>query len=269
MDGPSAKSSKRAWDDAPGVIGVTASELPPLPDDILSRPESGRTDPRRWFKEPARPLHIEIGTGKGTFLVEQAPRSPEINHLGIEWEREYYLYTADRLRRRGLTNVRMLHANAVDFLRWRVPDGVVETIHLYYSDPWPKAKHHKNRVVQHGFLADAWRVLVPDGTLRIVTDHDELWSWCLGHLTHWTADALPTDGLAPRATTPPVGSTMIEGRSTERASAFRVEAFVPPDWVRDGGIVGTNYERKFTDGSHRPHAVVLRKRFGDGSDPAL
>src|SRR5690606_29720675 len=96
----------RELDDAPGVIGIAPSELPPLPDAIITDPTAGRMDFRAWFRDPALPLEVEIGSGKGTFLLEQAARSPGVNHLGIEWEGELYRYAADRLRRRGLANVR-------------------------------------------------------------------------------------------------------------------------------------------------------------------
>lgn len=265
---------KRIWDDAPGLIGVTPAELPPLPDDVLTNPRAGRIDPRTWFTRPDAPFHLEIGTGKGTFLVEQAPRATETNFLGIEWEREFYLYSADRLRRRSLRNARMLHANAVDFLHWRVPDDSIDVIHLYYSDPWPKAKHHKNRVVQHRFLADVWRTLKPGGELRVVTDHDELWAWCVAHFRPWTCQPLPIDARTPPIPDLPLPSDPAASRilqafgssapSEPRPAPFAVCAFEPPEWVqRDNdaapAVVGTNYERKFTSADHPPHSVVLRK----------
>lgn len=225
----------RELDDAPGVIGIAPHELPALPDAIMADRAAGRFDFRRWFPDPAAPLEVEIGSGKGTFLVEQAPRSPGVNFLGIEWEHEFYRYAADRLRRAGTTNVRMLCANGVDFLRWRCPDTLVSVIHLYFSDPWPKNKHHKNRVVQHGFLEEAARVLLPGGELRVVTDHDELWAWDTEHFREWTDPA------------------------AGRGAPFSMEAFTPPAWVGEGQLVGTNYERKMC--ADKPaHACVLRKR---------
>src|SRR5438132_408741 len=131
----------RQLDDAPGVVGVSSAELPPLPDDILARPEAGRVDPRRWFPHPERPFEIEIGSGKGGFLLQEGAANAGLNYLGIEQAGEFYYYCADRIRRRGLSNVRMLHADGAEFLHWRCPDAVVRVIHLYFSDPWPKRKH--------------------------------------------------------------------------------------------------------------------------------
>jgi tRNA (guanine-N7-)-methyltransferase len=221
------------FDDAPGVVGIARHELPNLPDDIAARPDGGRVDPRRWFADPSRPLEIEIGSGKGTFLLGQARAHPELNLLGSEWEGEFYGYTADRVRRAGLKNVRVLHADATEFLRWRVPDGILSVIHLYFSDPWPKKRHFKRRVIQDRFLLDAHRVLVPGGELRVVTDHDDLWEWDLEHFTRVT-------GAGPSGA----------------RELFEMRPFVPPAWVGEGRLVGTNYERKFA--AERPaHSCVL------------
>jgi tRNA (guanine-N7-)-methyltransferase len=252
----------RDLDDAPGTIGVSDAQLPPLPDDVATNPGAGKIDPRQWFVQPAHPFEIEIGCGKGTFILETAKAHPATNFLGIEWAREFYLYAADRVRRAQLTNVRMLRTDGAEFLRWRSPSSIASVIHLYYSDPWPKRKHHKNRVVQHRFLSEAWRVLMPGGELRIVTDHDELWAWDEAHFAIWT-DAEPwrawREDPAPfLATTeymqaPPPGLPSCEG------APFARDAFVPPPWVGEGQVVGTNFERKFTGEHKRPHSVVLRK----------
>ncbi len=223
----------RDLDDAPGVVGISRAELPPLPDEAMTNPEAGRLDPRAWFANPAAPFEIEIGSGKGTFLLGESATNPTTNYLGIEWSREFYLYAADRVRRRALRNVRMLHTDATEFLRWRVPDGIVRTIHLYYSDPWPKARHHKNRVVQDRFLADAHRVLVPGGELRLVTDHPDLWAWYESFIARWTSPAAPAQ--------------------------FERLAFTPPAWVDEDEVVGTNYERKTRAEGRPPQACVLRK----------
>ena len=230
----------RTLDDAPGAVGISPAELPPLPDDLMARPEGGRVDPRAWFPDPSRPFEIEIGVGKGSFLLQHAATNPAVNILGIERAHEFYLYAADRVRRRILPNARMLHTDGSEFLHWRVPCRVVSVIHLYYSDPWPKTRHHKNRVIQHRFLAAAWRCLVPGGELRVVTDHAELWAWCEEHFALWTGPA-PAPGRPADAPTP----------------AFAREAFIAPEWVEEGGAVGTNYERKMSQG-RQPFAATLR-----------
>lgn len=216
----------------PGQVGLTESDLPPLPDDLLTNPSSAHLDPRAWFANPEQPFEIEIGSGKGTFLVQQACLQPETNFLGIEWAGEFYAYAADRIRRHAYQNVRMLHADATAFLHWRLPDRIARVVHLYYSDPWPKSRHHKRRVVQDRFLTDVHRVLIPGGELRIVTDHDDYWTWMEEHFARWCAPDAPL--------------------------RFERLPYTPPQSADDGEMVGTNFERKYAKEGRAAHAVVLR-----------
>ena len=245
-----ADPSPGKYDTAPGIIAIPREQIPPLPDDIVARPDAGRLDPRAWFLNPGLPLELEIGCGKGTFILNESKARPTANFLGIEWEGEFFAYTADRLRRAGGTNARMLHADATEFLRWRTPSDLLTVIHLYFSDPWPKAKHHKNRVVQHRFLAEAWRVLVPGGELRVVTDHDELWAWDLAHFAAWT-DASGFAALRATNTVPAAALPAV-------ARPFDMLPFAALDRMREGEVVGTNYERKMCVGK-TPHSCTLRK----------
>lgn len=226
---------------------IAPEELPPLPDAAMTDPEAGRVDPRNWYPHRAdnsgRRFEIEIGSGKGTFLLQQAGLSPEVDYLGIEWAAEFCKYAADRVRRAGLANVRLLRTDATEFIRWRVPDAVADVIHLYFSDPWPKSKHHKKRVVQDRFLAEAWRVLKPGGEIRVVTDHDELWAWDREHFDRWCYN-----GPCPHHTGP--------------VPAFAEEAFAAPPSAKPGELVGTNFERKFRVEGRGFHATVLRKLGG-------
>ncbi len=243
----------RALDPAIGRVGVGPDELTPLPDTILDDPDAGRVDPRAWFARPDAPFEIEIGSGKGAFLVQQGALEPGVNYLGIEWAGEFYAYAADRVRRRrdadgSLANIRVLHADAGEFLRWRCPPGIVRVIHLYFSDPWPKSKHHKKRVIQDRFLADAWRALTPGGELRVVTDHDGLWAWDTAHFERWTTGAPPDERV--RA-------------ATGGAPAFGLIPFDRPESAGEGELVGTNFERKFRVEGRSFHAGVLRKLGGD------
>jgi tRNA (guanine-N7-)-methyltransferase len=232
------------------VIAIPRDSIPPLPDDLGTRPDAGRLDPCAWFQNPALPLEIEIGCGKGTFILNESKARPGSNFLGIEWEGEFFAYTCDRLRRAGVTNARGLHADATEFLRWRTPSSLVSVIHLYFSDPWPKVKHHKNRVIQHRFLAEAWRVLAPGGELRVVTDHDELWAWDLAHFAPWTDAggfaALRSTNTVPASALPPVDRP------------FDMLPFATLDRMSEGEVVGTNYERKMCVGK-TPHSCTLRK----------
>lgn len=244
-------SRGRPLDPALGVVGLDA--LPPLPDEVLTDRRAGYLDPKQWFEHPDRPLEIEIGSGKGTFLVQQGERSPGTNYLGIEWAGEFWAYAADRVRRRGLTNIRLLHADATELLAWRCPDSIARVVHLYFSDPWPKKKHHKKRVVRDGVLAHIWRVLEPRGELRIVTDHDDYWSWMRAHFDRWTAQT-PPDALETAIGRPHAGPAFVE------------EPFQTPESASRGELIGTNFERKFRVEGRSFHATVLRKA-PDTPDP--
>ena len=193
-------------------------------------------DPRSWFAEPARPFELEIGTGKGTFILEEAASRPVTNFLGIEWAREFGAYAADRIKRRGLTNARMLLVDATEFLRWRTPSGIVDTLHLYFSDPWPKPRHHKRRVVQDSFLEQVHRVLRDGGEVRVVTDHPGYWAWMEEHFARWCAA-----DHAPRY-------ERVEFTDTHR-----------PAGADEGELTGTNFERKYREEGRAFNAAVLRK----------
>ena len=91
----------------------------------------GQIDFAKLIGRP-RAVHIEIGAGKGTFLLNQAKALPDDNFLGIEWARKYYRYAVDRIGRWDLKNVRIIRADAVVFLADFVPDNSVDFFHIYF-----------------------------------------------------------------------------------------------------------------------------------------
>jgi tRNA (guanine-N7-)-methyltransferase len=118
-----------------------------------------------------KPVHVEIGSGKAAFLLNQAKAQTDVNFLGIEWARKYYRYAVDRIGRWGLKNVRIIRTDAVQFLINFIPDNSVDCFHIYFPDPWPKKRHHKRRFIAPANLEHLLRCLVPAGTIRIATDH--------------------------------------------------------------------------------------------------
>ncbi len=117
-----------------------------------------------------QPVEIEVGCGKGLFLLTAALARPDINFVGVEIVRKYQLFTATRMAKRGLTNVRMACADARDLLRERIPPESVQAVHVYFPDPWWKKRHHKRRVFTADFVASIVRVLRPGGRLHVATD---------------------------------------------------------------------------------------------------
>jgi tRNA (guanine-N7-)-methyltransferase len=116
------------------------------------------------------PVEIEVGFGKGLFLLTAGQACPAVNFLGIETERKYQLYAANRIAKRGLRNVRLLKADAREFFRAHLPDAAAQAIHVYFPDPWWKKRHHKRRLFTPEFAAQGERVLRPGGKLHLVTD---------------------------------------------------------------------------------------------------
>lgn len=118
-------------------------------------------------------VEVEVGSGKGAFLLRQASTRPEINLLGIEWLAGYAALAADRAYRAGLKNVRLLCADAEQVFARCLADGSVQRVHIYFPDPWPKRKHLRRRLIKPEFAEHLLRVLRLGGTAHIVTDHSE------------------------------------------------------------------------------------------------
>jgi tRNA (guanine-N7-)-methyltransferase len=118
-----------------------------------------------------RPIELEIGSGKGTFLLAESLARPEVNFLGIEYARRYWIFAADRLRRAGRANVRLVLAEASAFVRDFLETESLQAVHIYFPDPWPKTRHRRRRLIQPAFLELLLPKLKPGGRLAIATDH--------------------------------------------------------------------------------------------------
>ena len=203
-----------------GEVGIDMRSLPPF--------DEGRIDPRTWFHESSAPFEIEIGSGKGTFLLQESQKRVEPNYLGFEWAAEFYRYAADRIRRNHIPNVKMMHGDATEFLRFWCEDNVADVLHLYFSDPWPKTRHHKRRVIQGASLETFHRILKRGGLVHVVTDHDALWEWCEDHFDRYT-------------------------------HLFARTEFSTSPSAHKGELVGTNFERKYRREGRPFHATTLQR----------
>ncbi len=148
-----------------------------MQDIMVEPPDDGViVDPMAWFENPG-PFELEIGCGKGGFLLERARNNPEIRMLGIEWANKYYKYIADRLARWGVTNARVMRTDARHFVLNHLPPHCLSALHIYHPDPWPKKRHHKRRLFQADFVAGAVRATQPGGTWYVQSDHAEYFEW--------------------------------------------------------------------------------------------
>jgi len=143
-------------------------------DDItLDPPEEGATvDPQSWFETPGD-FELEIGCGKGGFLLSRARHKPTVRLLGIEWANKYYKYAADRMARWSMTNVRLMRTDARQFVIRHLPPSCMTVLHLYHPDPWPKKRHTKRRIIRPDFIAAVAASLAPDGRWMFQSDHLE------------------------------------------------------------------------------------------------
>ena len=122
------------------------------------------------------PVEVEIGVGKGRFLLAAAAARPEVDLLGVEWANEYLRIAEERAAKRGLSNVRFVRADAREVVCRAIPDRSVSVYYVFYPDPWPKKRHHKRRFFQAASVDHLARTLVPGGSLHVATDHDEYWT---------------------------------------------------------------------------------------------
>jgi tRNA (guanine-N7-)-methyltransferase len=139
----------------------------------LPPPEPGqRLDFAAVFGD-ARPVEMEIGSGKGGFLLNRARALPQRNFVGIEYANKYFRYAADRMVRWQVTNVRLMRTDARHLVIHHLPPASLAILHVYHPDPWPKKRHHKRRLFQPAFVAAAVEALAPGGRLAVQTDHAE------------------------------------------------------------------------------------------------
>jgi tRNA (guanine-N7-)-methyltransferase len=120
-----------------------------------------------------RPVILEIGSGKGRFLINTAMERPDVNLIGIEKSLHYHRVIHERIARRHLTNVRLINHDAFLVLRDMIPDASLAEIHVYFPDPWPRKKERKRRIIRPEALQEFRRVLADGGWGIYVTDHQE------------------------------------------------------------------------------------------------
>ncbi|HTN74842.1 MAG TPA: tRNA (guanosine(46)-N7)-methyltransferase TrmB [Pirellulaceae bacterium] len=168
-----------------------------LPEGEATEPRPP-LDPQSFFDQPA-PVEIEMGSGKGLFLLNAALAHPERNYLGVEMANKYAEFCALRLARQNVPNGRMISGDGVRMFRELLPADCAAAVHVYFPDPWWKMRHRKRRVMNAGFVRDIQRVLQPGGSLHFWTDVEEYY---LGTLELLAAETTLTGPLPVLEQTP-------------------------------------------------------------------
>ena len=141
---------------------------------VINPRETGfiRLDLQSVFGNP-NPVVLEIGSGKGRFLIANAAERPEQNLIGIEKSLHYHRVIRERVLKRHLTNVRLINHDAFVVLQKMIPDASISEVHIYFPDPWPRPKEQKRRIIRAEVLMEIRRVLAPGGWGIYVTDHQK------------------------------------------------------------------------------------------------
>jgi tRNA (guanine-N7-)-methyltransferase len=149
-----------------------------------------------------------------------------VSFLGIEYQRRYWRYGADRLRRNDCDNARLVLADAVSLIRDYLDDESLAAVHVYFPDPWPKTRHHKRRFVQASRIELVARKMRPGARLQIVTDH-------AGYFEQIEA--------------------VLE------SSSLTIIDFDAPAAAASQEIVGSNFERKYRRQGRAFHAIAAER----------
>lgn len=142
----------------------------------------------------SNPIHIEIGMGKGRFIIDMAKLHPEINYIGIEKYSSVLVRGIQKMEEQEIPNLYFIRMEAEEITEV-FGHGEVEKIYLNFSDPWPKERHAKRRLPSREFLRRYNEILSKEGKLEFKTDNGELFTFALGELepAGWRLDKVTYD----------------------------------------------------------------------------
>ncbi|WP_283153853.1 tRNA (guanosine(46)-N7)-methyltransferase TrmB [Guptibacillus hwajinpoensis] len=126
----------------------------------------------------SNPIHLEVGTGKGQFIIGMARQNPDVNYVGLELSSSVMVSALEKLIEEDVPNVRLLNENAQD-LSTIFEENEVSRVYLNFSDPWPKNRHEKRRLTNKTFLDLYRNVMKPNGEVHFKTDNQGLFEYSL------------------------------------------------------------------------------------------
>ncbi|MGE2717403.1 tRNA (guanosine(46)-N7)-methyltransferase TrmB [Mycolicibacterium litorale] len=150
------------WDRRWPELGTEARDADGHPAAVLDFPA--------WFGRSA-PVILEIGSGTGTSTLAMAQAEPDIDVIAVEVYRRGLAQLLTGIDRAGVRNIRMVRGDGLDVLEYMIPSGSLTGVRVFFPDPWPKARHHKRRLLQQSTVALIADRLRPGGVLHAATDH--------------------------------------------------------------------------------------------------
>lgn len=155
-------------------------------DEFVLRDEDSEKFKNNWkekvfLTQAETPLHVEIGTGYGDFMLEYCQNNPKINFIGLDHRFKRSFHLSKKLASLEHKNFKYLRARGerLDFI---FGENEIEELFYFFPDPWPKTRHFKKRLFQKPFLDSVHRILKNKGLVWIKTDHDGYFEWMLKHL---------------------------------------------------------------------------------------
>ncbi|MDO5145639.1 MAG: tRNA (guanosine(46)-N7)-methyltransferase TrmB [Eubacteriales bacterium] len=158
--------------------------------------KNGENNKGRWKEifQDGKPIHIEIGMGKGKFLMEMARRHQDIHYIGIEKYSSVLVRALEKMEEEPLDNLHFLRMDA-EYIAQYFEKGEIEQIYLNFSDPWPKDRHAKRRLTSRQFLARYQEILKEKGNIVFKTDNRGLFDFSLEEVKEsgWILDLCTFD----------------------------------------------------------------------------
>lgn len=160
---------------------------------VIQNPEEHRGNYGSLFGND-NPIEIEVGMGKGRFIMELAARNPEINYIGIERYSSVLLRALQKRAELELPNIYFMCVDAIELGKFFAP-GEVSGIYLNFSDPWPKDRHAKRRLTSPDFMKVYDQILAKDGRVEFKTDNQGLFAYSLEAIPEagWTIEQFTHD----------------------------------------------------------------------------
>lgn len=160
-----------------------AEYLADNPQYVILNPEDSKGKWREVFGND-KPIHVEVGSGKGRFVTGMAAKNPDINYIGIDIQLSVLAYALDKVLASDLPNIRLLRVDGSSLTNY-FEKGEIDLLYLNFSDPWPKTRHEKRRLTYKTFLETYQQILPAGGEIHFKTDNRGLFEYSLASLSQY------------------------------------------------------------------------------------